>query len=293
MTIKQLTLLCASSYYNPPAAWRTCLAEGYLSLKKQCEALLYESDAGQAECGPIEGCGKELLKELLLDPMLTRLRVVEYINKNATNGFVAYVYSSVEDGTFLVFRGSESRGACVKRDTDWADNFFAPFKGSIQYADIEHLVNRYRMGRLTITGHSKGGHNALYAYAASRNENARCVAFNGQGFAYDQLSAHSIRRLKTAEHYVVEDDPVGVLLMHPEPRVFVRKTGEYHPHELCSFEFDEKGAPVPGERPFWSYLWEGATTAYVNGHIVLEGSRVPRWLLNLFRAKARLDGVTG
>lgn len=292
MTIRQLTLLCAAAYYNPPAALLQPLAEGRLTLKQQCRALLYEERAGLAECGPIEGCGKELLTELLADCALPALRIVEYINHNATTGFVAYALRSEEEGTFLVFRGSESRGECVTKDIDWRDNFAAPFKGSVQYADIEAFVNRYRRGRLTLTGHSKGGHNALYALTIARNERAHCVAFNGQGFSYDQLNAYSVHRLQTAaEHYVVQDDPVGILLMHPEPRVFVEKAGEYHPHELCSYAFDEKGNPIPGKRPLWSYLLEGATTVYVNGHIVLEGSRVPKWLISLFRVKSRLDAL--
>lgn len=293
MTVQQLTYICAAVYFNPPKALLKLIPSGELTLGAFARTLLAQDKLEITDCGPLGECPKQLLIELLKTDPLARLRVLAYINRNDTTGFVGYALAHPENGVIVALRGSESRGACVPGNIDWRDNFTAPFEGSVQYPEIERFVNCFRTGDLLITGHSKGAHNAMYGLSKAKNERARCIAFNGQGFSIRQMTPPMCNRLKAnCTNYVVENDPVGALLDHPEARIFVKKTGDYHPHELCSYAFDEAGEPIPGKRPCWSRLLEGATAAYVDGHLLLEGAQLPGWLMKLLRSEKRLEKLT-
>ena len=156
---------------------------------------------------------------------------------------------------------------------DWADNFAAPFAGSGQYQDIYRLVNRYPTGPLTITGHSKGGHNALYALAVARNPQARAVAFNGQGFRRDQLDRAQKARLRAqAINYVTRSDIVGALLYHPETREFCAARLDENAHALSAFLFQPDGYPVPAGRTCASRAIEAASRIALHGLRSLQSS---------------------
>ena len=172
----------------------------------------------------------------------------------------------------LALRGSES-GPCAPSLVDWADNFAAPFAGSVQYQDIYRLVNRYPAGPLTITGHSKGGHNALYALAVARNPQARAVAFNGQGFRRDQLDRAQKARLRAqAINYVTRSDIVGALLYHPETREFCAARLDENAHALSAFLFQPDGDPVPAGRTCASRAIEAASRIALHGLRSLQSS---------------------
>ncbi|NLG24134.1 MAG: DUF2974 domain-containing protein, partial [Clostridiales bacterium] len=158
-------------------------------------------------------------------------------------------------------------GCGIVNSIDWIDNFAAPFVGSAQYPDVRAIAGRYPGGDVVFTGHSKGGHNALYALANSPNPDARAVAFGSQGFPaglFAPAQAAALRR--RGVNYVVQGDLVGALMHHPERRVFVRKAGDGISHALSSLTFDEDGHPTPGRRPLWSYLLEWATRMYLRDY---------------------------
>ena len=202
----------------------------------------------------------------------TRLLVLHYVNRNADTGFVGYSFLAPDESVTLALRGSES-GPCAPSLVDWADNFAAPFAGSVQYQDIYRLVNRYPAGPLTITGHSKGGHNALYALAVARNPQARAVAFNGQGFRRDQLDRAQKARLRAqAINYVTRSDIVGALLYHPETREFCAARLDENAHALSAFLFQPDGYPVPAGRTCASRAIEAASRIALHGLRSLQSS---------------------
>ena len=182
MPPEMLAWLCEFCYIDLPCALVRRLARGPFPLSEACDAFLQTPP-----CEELSAFAQQALRAL----RETRLLVLHYVNRNADTGFVGYSFLAPDESVTLALRGSES-GPCAPSLVDWADNFAAPFAGSVQYQDIYRLVNRYPAGPLTITGHSKGGHNALYALAVARNPQARAVAFNGQGFRRDQLDRAQI-----------------------------------------------------------------------------------------------------
>jgi len=229
-----------------------------------CIRILREDDLKRLKCGALGGEARDVLKVISGTSELSRLKVIDYINLDETTGFVGYAFEARDQSVTCAFRGSEWVGCEAKTNIDWWDDFGAPFHGSVQYSDVERFIAPYPAGAVTFSGHSKGGHNALYACAASANPAANAVAFNAQGFAPGYLNFRQNQALrKRAVNYVVQDDIVGALMAHPENRTFVkRKHGEF-PHSLTAFTFDEAGNPVPGKRPLWSHLIEMATILYL------------------------------
>ena len=130
----------------------------------------------------------------------------------------------------------------------------------MQLTAITSLTDRLPSGETIYTGHSKGGHNALLALAVSQNPDASAYAFNGQGFGSGALGEEQTQRLRERGiNYVVADDIVGALLMHPEKRVYVRQRPNTNAHMPEAFMFDVHGEPVKARRTLKSQLAEAAT----------------------------------
>ncbi len=243
LTPEQLALMSALAGYDVPERLLPRV-NCSLSVGMLASALLKEPPP----CGP-EGEGTRALEAILRDEALSRLRVIDYINHNHTNGFVGYAFEDARGAVLATFRGSESTRGCAPSNVDWWDNVRAPLLGSAQYGDVRRFAARYARRPLLFTGHSKGAHNALYALATSQNTEAQAVVFAAQGFARGQLSEAEHAALEErALNYVQRDDVVGALLWHPERRIFVQGTGEGHPHALSSMAFDEAGYPIPARR---------------------------------------------
>lgn len=239
MTPMQLARLCAFVNMPVPPGARG-------SLGAICQMLADgESSAGQ----------------ISKDDGLCALRLEDVVDHNDTTGFVAYALcDSLTGQMYGLFRGSETARNQAGVPVDWTDNILSPLFCSGQYGDAADFAARFQREEVTFIGHSKGGHNALFALSAVENPRARAMAFNGQGFARGQLSREQIRRLREqAENLVVQNDPVGALLWHPERRKFVRYSGKGMAHSLSAFSFAADGQPVPGFRPVWSYLLEAAS----------------------------------
>lgn len=231
------------------------------SLAQELDA---RDERGALPCGRLAAGEKEALRVIRETKELGGLRLWDYVNRNSGSGLVAYALREEEGGAVCIFRGSERPGCGVPSGVDWLDNFLAPFRGSVQYEEIRALAGRYAQERTVFTGHSKGAHNALYALAVSPDEQASAVAFNGQGFAPGQLTAGQREKLAgRGVNYVTRGDVVGVLMWHPEKRVFVQRQGDAPAHSLESFRFDGAGEPAPAMRTLWSVAVEWGTKRYL------------------------------
>ena len=256
MKVRELLLMCWMAYLDLPPLYAAMLVKGQIVPAAALADYTLRMDvAGKAGCVRLNAPARAAAREMLRSPWLIK----GYINDNDSHGFAAYEIDA--DGTNVVaMRGSERAGECVASDVDWVDNVCEPFIGSVQTEAIRELTGRYRDGVVIYTGHSKGGHNALLALAASENPAARAAAFNGQGFADGALDEAQEERLgRCGVNYVVAGDIVGALLRHPEKRIFVRQNPETNAHMPEAFMFDENGAPVRGMRTAKSYAVEAVS----------------------------------
>ncbi len=261
--------LCQFSYIDLPGD--TGIRAGR-TLRSIAREILRLDGQGELACGRLGDPEKEALQVILGTEKLSGLRLVEFVNRNAGSGLAAYILQDEEGGIHVIFRGSESPGCGVPTGIDWLDNFLAPFRGSVQYGGIREIVRRLEGGKMVFSGHSKGAHNALYALAVSEGGENGAVAFNGQGFARDQLTrAQKARLLRQGVNYVTRGDIVGCLLWHPEKRVFVRKQGPDDAHALSGFTFDRRGEPVQAVRPLWSLAAEWGSRALLRGSETMDG----------------------
>ena len=246
MTDLSLARLCAFSYIHLP---RALTVQMPIKLPVLIRQLL---ESGQSECAELDSDAIRLLHSLADTLETAQLVLVGYMDEQFGSGFAACAFRDRQGQSIIAMRGSESQGPCAS-NIDWIDNVAAPFIGSRQYPDIEKFLSGYAAGPLLITGHSKGGHNALYGLAISSNILARAVAFNAQGFGWNQLSSAQKERLATrAVNYVTRGDLVGRLLSHPEKRIAVcdcpylrsEDNGIEIAHRLGSLCFDPEGSLV-------------------------------------------------
>mgnify|MGYP000972436424 CR=1 FL=1 len=248
MTPWQLSLLCQLAYYDFPAGSG---ALGQTAAQLAQQLLDEENELPPYGRQPII----DITQDSVVGPMVLIAREVDLTQP----GFAAYAFASPEVGNVIAMRPTESHTS-LAGIMDWSDNFLAPLAGSTQYPSVARFVNRYPEGRLTLTGHSKGAHNAMYGLAVAVNAVAACVCFDGQGFARCQLTPAQKKRLaQNAVNYVTRNDPVGALLYHPEKRIFVEQSCR-PAHALSCMVFDDAGYPIPARRPLWSYLVEALTT---------------------------------
>lgn len=248
MTPWQLSLLCQLAYYDFP--------EGSGALGRTAAQLAQALLDDEGELPPY---GREPMVAITQDPVVGAMVLTAREVDLTQPGFAAYAFASPAEGRVIAMRPTESHTS-LSGIMDWSDNFLAPLVGSTQYQSVERFVNRFPEGRLTLTGHSKGAHNAMYGLAVAENGEAACVCFDGQGFARCQLTQQQKDRLRQgAVNYVTRNDPVGALLYHPERRVFVQQSCE-PAHALSCMVFGDDGYPIPARRPLWSYLVEALTT---------------------------------
>lgn len=186
---------------------------------------------------------KEIFKEIQADPKLSNLIFTNYENKNTSgnfDGFIAYSFKDSEGNAHFAFRGSESDTPEGQHDgflgVDWTDNYTMGIEGkSRQFQDVESFVAANSVGseKIYVTGHSKGGANALYA--CSQFPNATGIAFDAPGID-EAISGEARERLKESGmiNFVASDDKVGALLFHSENRVFCKMNEVYY------LELDDK-----------------------------------------------------
>lgn len=233
-------------------------------LRDAAGELLKRSEKGSLDCGALSKENQEMLRIIMMSSVLGELRLLAYVNRNDSTGFAAYALEDAAGSIHCIFRGSERYGCGVPSAIDWIDNFLSPLYGSVQYKDVERFAARFKQAEVTFSGHSKGAHNALYALARSDGNPKRAVVFNGQGFAPGQLTHSEKARLRQdGINYVTRGDVVGVLLRHPEKRIFVQRQKGVRAHSLSGFLFDGQGQPIPARRPIWSRAVERVSSRTV------------------------------
>jgi hypothetical protein len=241
--------LCQFAYIDLPDD----LPHREAEMHSVCRELLRRDQENLLACGSLSDSDREALRIILRTEALSRLRIIGYVNRNSTSGFSAYALRASDGSVHCLFRGSEGVGCGVPTAVGWIDNFLAPFRGSVQYKDAAAFAAPFSQRSITFSGHSKGAHNALYALAVSPNRNARAVVFNGQGFAPRQLTPSAEKALaQRGVNYVTRGDLVGILLRHPEKRIFVRRRRGEHPHSLGSFCFDADRQIQTASPPIWA-----------------------------------------
>jgi hypothetical protein len=221
MTPWQYSLLCQLAYYDFPA--------GSGALGRTAAELARSLLDTEGELPPY---GRQPMMDIVRDPAVGPMTLIAEEVDLTQPGFAAYAFASPEEGKVVAMRPTESHTS-LSGLMDWTDNFMAPLVGSTQYESVERFVNRFPDGRLVLTGHSKGAHNAMYGLAVAENNSATCVCFDGQGFARCQLTQpQKLRLARNAVNYVTQRDPVGALciirkarlraaVLRTRPRAFV------------------------------------------------------------------------
>lgn len=161
------------------------------------------------------------VSEIEEDAQLSGLIIREYI-ENGT-GFAGYVLG-VGDEITIALRGTDDMA-------DTLDNFLLlPFNLSAQYGPVRALLARYDgASRIWLTGHSKGGHNAIYA--ASIDARCHATGFNAPGFGIF-LTDTQHDGLERGVNYVINGDVTGFLLFHLERRIVLESTAATPPEGL-------------------------------------------------------------
>ena len=256
MTVRDYLYLSWLSYLNLPELYRSLLERGgSVPVAAFADSVLRMDAAGVLKCVELNDAARDAAGYMKDSDCI----ITDYINRNAGDGFAAYVIKC-GDETVVAMRGSESRGECVPSTVDWVDNFCEPFAGPAQIGAIEELLSSLPAGPVTFTGHSKGGHNALLALAASDGEEKRAVAFNGQGFSAEALTpAMEERLMKYGVNYVVAADVIGAVLKHPERRMYVKQAPGTQAHMPEAYTFTDSGAPVRDMRAPRSLAAEAVT----------------------------------
>lgn len=146
--------------------------------------------------------------------LLRDLVIREYIE--SANGFAAYVLGS-EDEITIALRGTDDM-------IDVVDSVvLLPFNLSVQYRSMRAILDAYGdANRIWLTGHSKGGHNAIYA--ASIDSRCYATGFNAPGFGIFLTNAQH-DGLDRGVNYVINGDVTGFLLFHLERRIVLESAG--------------------------------------------------------------------
>ena len=173
------------------------------------EAVLADPQADvEAALGRDRKEAESLLAALRADAPLLEMQVLKFFSY--PSGLAGCVLDWGGEPV-LAFRGTDDL-------RDALDNFLLlPFNLSVQYGDVRRLLAGFpEAERIWLVGHSKGGHNAIYA--ASIDARCRAVGFNAPGFGIF-LRWSQLRGLDRGVNYVLNGDVSGFLLFHLERRV--------------------------------------------------------------------------
>lgn len=191
------------------------------------EAVLADPQADvEAALGRDRKEAESLLAALRADAPLLEMQVLKFFSYPSGLAGCALDW----DGEpVLAFRGTDDL-------RDALDNFLLlPFNLSVQYGDVRRLLAGFpEAERIWLVGHSKGGHNAIYA--ASVDARCRAVGFNAPGFGIF-LRWSQLRGLDRGVNYVLNGDVSGFLLFHLERRVVL----------------DSSALPQAGTNPFTAW----------------------------------------
>ncbi|GAU77329.1 Mbeg1-like protein [Fusibacter sp. 3D3] len=216
---------------------------------------------------------KTLLEEISSAPKysaLSTLKMEGFSNQNDTNGFVGYAFRDSSSGdTVFAFRGSEADPNIDEngnRLADWIDNIvgYAINNESMQFDKVEEFIHAHGgTGDIYVTGHSKGGANAMYACAAI--DGVQGAAFDAPGIG-ECLTLEQATRLSKSNltNFVAKYDIVGAALFHPERVQYCkqwlqfRASGKtidgfigFNGHYPQALKFDSNGNTIPVTQSVW------------------------------------------
>ena len=205
-TMRQDILLSRLAYLETPPDFS---GGTVADLCDAVEAVLADPQADvEAALGRDRKEAESLLAALRADAPLLEMQVLKFFSY--PSGLAGCVLDWGGEPV-LAFRGTDDL-------RDALDNFLLlPFNLSVQYGDVRRLLAGFpEAERIWLVGHSKGGHNAIYA--ASIDARCRAVGFNAPGFGIF-LRWSQLRGPDRGVNYVLNGDVSGFLLFHLERRV--------------------------------------------------------------------------
>jgi hypothetical protein len=211
-TIRQDLLLSRLAHINAPQGFRGETAGA--TVRELCDEVERILRDEPEDIVRQLGCTRQELLDLTTGigehDILRDLVIKEYIE--SASGLAGYVLEK-DDAITITLRGTDDI-------IDALDNaLLLPFNLSVQYPAMNILLAKYNYAaHIWLTGHSKGGHNAIYA--ASIDPRCRAAGFNAPGFGIF-LSDSQHDRLDNGVNYVINGDVTGFLLFHLERRIVI------------------------------------------------------------------------
>lgn len=210
----------------------------------------------QQYCTP-DGGGRRLLDErdiLLMEKLaastrFSSIRLTGYANrldKQQEKQFSA-VTALLPDRTVLViYRGTDNTMV------GWKEDFNMSFADAVPaqldaVAYLENVAAKFRMAKLRVCGHSKGGNLAVYAAAFCRPAvQARILSVrnnDGPGFLDAVLQKAGYRHIMARTHtYLPESSVFGMLMEHAERYYVVKSEGNLiTQHDLYGWQLTRSG----------------------------------------------------
>lgn len=214
-TIRQDLLLSRLAYIKAPQGFRG-ETEG-VTVRELCSEVERILDDTTVDAVSLFGRNRQEILDITNGiaehSILGELVICDYITN--TSGLAGYILEK-DDEITMALRGTDD----VIDILDSA--FLLPFNLSVQYAPMRELLEKYgNAKRIWLTGHSKGGHNAIYA--ASIDSRCRATGFNSPGFGIFLTDAQH-DGLDFGVNYVINGDITGFLLFHLERRIVLEST---------------------------------------------------------------------
>lgn len=203
ITDKELADFSDLSYLNIPDELTKSLKKGEsLPIKELADYYLGDKNPGKFKYDDIQDQRIISILKECQNGAYSDYEIISYDNKNDGDGFVGYAIKTSDDEIIIASRGSEmpygeedeipdSVSNNLKPTwEDWIDNFKISIQGeTAQQASAKEflkVVAEKGYKEIYITGHSKGGNNALYMAVTADPQLLeyikKCVTFNAPGF---------------------------------------------------------------------------------------------------------------
>ncbi len=190
---------------------------------------------------------------------LQDLQIIDYANKNWSNGFGALALKDPNTGQVAIsYRGTDGFTPESLKN-DWPDNMSSAITGDsiqVQEAIKFYEKNKSETGNNYIYGHSKGGELSAEVFAKYYSEIKKVHVFNPQPINMFKLTAEQLEAFRSGKFdAVVVNGDIVWALGHPPFQVrfakVVEKEGSdpFWPHMLDAILFDDDG-DIAGELAF-------------------------------------------
>ena len=169
------------------------------------------------------------------------------LNGDGAEQFAAMTVNLPDGSNVVAFRGTDGTLEGWKEDFNFAYLQESP----AQALSKEYLnsVGKATKGKLYVTGHSKGGHEAIYSSMTCdedvRNKIAKIYNFDGPGIRRDIIDKYgeNYRNIQNKLiSYVPPTSIIGMLFVDHESIQCIKSTNSFiMQHDQFSWEFDEDG----------------------------------------------------